>query len=182
MNKRIVIVFLAMSLLVNLVLAALLVGDRSCTVQVIEGVEVPLDSESLKQFYPDGIYYHEDDRHDAPERDPLFVVSGDTVLMLRQIVGGWEHEFVGLSFLRQFSNLRPVGQISSFQFYQYYPSQGQIRTADGIVVVDYMKEFDPPYWTWAWNSLIYQKNNTVSIFVIDEDGSYDSEFINLNQE
>ncbi len=140
--------------------------------QIINGVQIKLDPANLKPNYPDGFYFHEDGRHDDPERDPVFAVLGDKVIKLTQVVDGWNHEEVGLAFLRQYSNLSVVGQISSYMNYQYYPNVGEIRLADGTVVKKYINEYNPPHWVYCWTSFMFINHDQLFIFFVKPDGSY----------
>ncbi len=140
--------------------------------QIVNGTQIKLDPANLKPNYPDGFYFHEDGRHDNPEQDPVFAVLGDKVIKLTQIVDGWNHEEVGLAFLRQYSNLSVVGQISSYMNYQYYPNVGEIRLADGTVVKKYINEYNPPHWVYCWTSFMFINNNQLFIFFVKPDGSY----------
>lgn len=143
---------------------------------IVNGRRVDLTDEGLKPSYPDGIYYYENSLNEPPgeESDPVFAILGHKVIKAARIRGSWQFENVNLAYLTQFPKIESIRQISDFNDYLYNPVNGEIKRSDGTLVYTYLEEYDPPYWVWAWKTLMFIKNDSFHVFNVRADGTPDT--------
>lgn len=129
----------------------------------------PLPKPSLETG---GFFYYESE---APAGfDPIFAVCNGQALQLTREGDGWKADIVGMDMV-QALQLNDTGQRSDYMRYMYIPRLGEIHLLDdrGIPhrVINFGGEYNPEYWIWAWNSLMFIKNCNLTVFSVSISGT-----------